>query len=169
MIGMIGARRPTRVDKRVVKPLLDIVDHPLLVVTQGVGERTDPRSRLNDFIHVVATDCRGNVHFQQVNDGRWSSSDIEISASGWASASLARQRRQIGPSLRTFRCRRHSSPPHTRQIPQLRESSSALRTCEGYDIHSADVPIRVRITPTNEPRAGDFQRRVGSIRLLARG
>jgi hypothetical protein len=67
VMGMIGAVRPARIDKRVVKPLLKVVDHSLLVVVRGIGENTDPTSHLRDFIPVVTTDCRGNVHLQQAN------------------------------------------------------------------------------------------------------
>jgi formyltetrahydrofolate synthetase len=63
----MGTFRPTRVDKRVMNPLLDIVDHSLRIVTSGVGTKTDARSRLKDFMFVVAADCRGNVHLQQLN------------------------------------------------------------------------------------------------------
>jgi len=64
---MKGTPRPTRIDKRVVKALLDIVDHSLLVVTRAIGHNTDASSHLNDLMFVVVTNCRSSVHRQQMN------------------------------------------------------------------------------------------------------
>jgi len=153
VMGMIGAVRPTRIDIRVVKPLLKVVDHSLLVVVRGIGENTDVTSHLRDFIPVVITDCRGNVHLQQANHAllvfiryRAFKGGFDVILTEAATADWT------GPSKGQMSSTQQPSAHQTNAALSLMEARSALGTYERYDIHCynpATCPANVR----NEPRA----------------
>lgn len=142
MLGMIGTPRPTRVDKRIVKPLLDIVDHSLLVVTHGIGKNTDARSCPNDFILMVATDCRGNIHLQQVNHALLVFVGYRNLGNGLNFAPTAEAKAADWTQPLNLQMPSTQRPPahSTDSTAQLMESRSAFRTCERYDIHPAKLP-----------------------------
>jgi hypothetical protein len=70
MIGMIRAPRPARVDERIVKRLLNVVDDTDLVISDIVREEPMTRGGLFDDVFMTRANGACQITCQKIDDSR---------------------------------------------------------------------------------------------------
>jgi len=158
MIRVVGTRRPARIDKRVMKTLLNIVHNPLLEIRCVFTEHPEAGSGLRHDRLVTESDGLDEIMLKQANDS------VRISLRDWAVGFSA---------LSRFLAR------HAVRYPGPNHNMTRAEQMRTNDAHTAEViecPKRLPACETGNRRVTlphgpvpDSERFTGSRRLTAAG